>query len=96
MFYNNNTNGKVFSAVLRSSLTIRYGFSLGCNGGVGFNVWKLASDILNKQQHTSEMGCLPGWCLGELVTTQQLYSLLGYAVFHKETDWDRSLERCKD
>jgi len=69
-------------------LSFRCGVSLGCNGGDGFQVWKLASNILNKLQHTSEKGCLPGWWLGELVTTQHFYSLLGYAVFHKEMEWD--------
>jgi len=49
---NNNNNNKdgVLSAVLRASLSLRSGVSIGCNEGDGFQVWKSASNILNNQQ----------------------------------------------
>ena len=87
---NNNNNNNAFSTVLIASLSFRCGVSLGCNGGDGFQVWKLSGNILNKQQQTSYKGCLPGWWLCELLTTQNLNSLLRYEVFHKNSDWKRS------
>ena len=62
---NNNNNVSVLSAVLSASLSLRCGVSLGCNGGDGFQVWKLSGNILNKQQQTSEKGCLPVCWLDE-------------------------------
>ena len=92
---NNNNNVSVLSAVLSASLSLRCCISLFCNGGDGFQVWKLASNILNKQQQTSDKGCLPVWWLGEFQTTQYHNSLLHYEIFHKASDWDCSLERCE-
>jgi len=44
---NNNNNVSVYSVALSASLSFLCGASLGCNGGDGFQVWKLASIILN-------------------------------------------------
>ena len=62
---NNNNNVSVLSAVLSASLSFRCGVPLGCNEGGGFQVWKLAGNTLNKQQQTSDKGCLPVWWLDE-------------------------------
>ena len=34
-------------------------------------IWKVAENILNKKSWTTDNGCLPGWWLGELLTTPQ-------------------------
>ena len=92
---NNNNNISVLSAVLSASLSLRCGVSLGYNGRDGFQVWKVAGNILNEQQQTHDKGCLPVWWLCELQTTQHHSSLLRYEIFHKASDWDSSLERCE-
>jgi len=80
---NNNNNRNVSSAVLSASLTFRCGLSLGCNEGDGFQVWKLASNILNNLLQISDKGCLLVWWLGELLTTKHLNSLFIRKYFTK-------------
>ena len=92
----NNNNDNLFSTVISASLSFLCGVSLECNGGDNFQVWKLSGNILNKQQQTSYKGCPPGWWLCEFVTTQNINSLLGYEVFHNNSDGESSLERYKD
>jgi len=66
----------VLKDVFFASLLLRCGVFLGCNGADGFQVWKLAGNILNEQQQTPDKGCLPVCWLGELLTTQHHNSLL--------------------
>jgi hypothetical protein len=66
---NNNNNGCVSSAVVSASLSERCGAPSGCNGEDGVQVKKVAVNVLNKQQQTSDKGCPTVWWLGELLTS---------------------------
>jgi len=85
---NNNNNRNLSSAVLSTTLSFRCGVSLGCNEGDGFQVWNLASNILNKPQQTSDKGCLTVWWLDEFLTTQHRNIFLRYDIFHKAPEWE--------
>jgi hypothetical protein len=54
--------------------------SSGCNGEDGVREKKVAVNVLNKQQRTSDKGCPRFWWLGDLLTTPyQVTALLNIA-----------------
>jgi carbohydrate-binding DOMON domain-containing protein len=48
-------------AVLSASVTSTCDLSSGSFGGYGFQLWRVAGNVLNKQQQTSDKGCPPVW-----------------------------------
>ena len=83
----NYNNGGESTDVLSASMSTRCGASSGCEGGDGHQILRVAGNILNKQQRTSDKGCPRVRCLGEVRTSQQHNSLLHYRIFHKASDW---------
>jgi len=47
-----------------------------CDGGEVVYVRKVAVNILNDQQQTSDKGCPPVWFLGEVLTTVKYFTKL--------------------
>ena len=74
----NDENCGVSSAVLSASMSSFYDASTGCDGRDGHQILRVAGNILNKQQRTSDKSCPPVWWLDQLLTTQHHNSLMCY------------------
>jgi hypothetical protein len=62
----------------------------------GLQMWKVASNILNKQSRTANKGWSSSFGVGELLTTHHRINLRCYGTFHKASDIEignKSFER---
>jgi len=48
-------------------------------------IWRIAANVLNKQSRTADKGGLPGWGLGEVLTTSHRKNTTCYEMFTQKT-----------
>ena len=51
-------------------------------------MWRVATNILNKQSRTADSGCPPAWGLGELVTAPHRKNVSCREMFTRASDLD--------